>query len=55
VILPALERKIQNQLRRAARGAKAKHREDDDTDEGDDVRPRTKRPCDPFSSRTPCK
>jgi hypothetical protein len=44
VILPALERKIQNQLRRAARGDKAKHREDDDTDEGDDVRPRRKRP-----------
>ena len=52
VILPALERKIQNQLRRAARkGA----RMDDDPDDAEDVRPQKKRPCDPFSSRTPCK
>jgi hypothetical protein len=52
VILPALERKIQNQLRRAARkGA----RMDDDADGVDDVRPQKKRPCDPVSSRTPCK
>lgn len=49
VILPALERKIQNQLRRVARkGA----RMDDDSDEGPAPK---KRPCDPFSSRTPCK
>lgn len=56
VILPALERKIQNQLRRAAGAKKAKQMsDDDDADEGADVRPRMKRPCDPFSSRTPCK
>lgn len=52
VFLPALERKIQNQLRRVVRGKKADRMEapaDDDL-----VPPPKKRPCDPFSSKTGC-
>lgn len=63
VVLPALERKIQNQLRKALQAARRKNRaireapRDDDDDDDDLPAPRpapapapAKRPCDPFGS-----
>lgn len=52
VIIPALERRIQNQLRRVANKKAAQMDDGDDDDDGPP--PKKKLPCDPFSSRKPC-
>ena len=54
IVLPALERKIQNQLQRAIQKAARPARDDDDDVEPNE-RPRSKsKPCDPFSDTHGC-
>jgi hypothetical protein len=63
IVLPAMERKIQNQLRKAVQRQKAPDAVDPFADEDDlapppQRRPRApgaKQPCDPFTSPTGCK